>query len=102
MQLHYSRVGGAEEFEYTFVAPAAGKYTLSARVVTTSAGQHLLVAANDAKEPTDIAVPFTVGMWDKPPPVEVSLVKGRNVLRCSRTEPVKGLTIKEFKLTPVK
>ncbi len=102
MQLHYSRLGGAEGFEYTFDAPAAGKYALSARVVTTSADQHLLVAANDAKEPTDIAVPFTVGMWDKTPPVEVPLVNGRNVLRFSRTEPVKGLTIKDFTLTPVK
>jgi hypothetical protein len=102
MQLHYNRLGGAEGFEYTFEAPAAGKYALSARVVTTSAEQHLLVAANDAKEPTDIAVPFTVGMWDKTPPVEVSLVKGRNVLRFSRSEPVKGLTIKDFTLTPIR
>ena len=102
MQLHYSWLGGAEEFEYTFEAPAAGKYALSARVVTTSADQHLQVAANGAKEPTDIAVPFTVGMWDETPPVEVSLVKGRNVLRFSRTEPVKGLTIKDFTLTPLK
>jgi len=102
MQLHYCRLGAPETFEYTFEAPAGGRYALSARVVTTSAGQHLLVAANDAKEPTDIPVPFTVGMWDKTPPVEVSLVKGRNVLRFSRNEPVKGLTIKDFTLTPAK
>ena len=44
----------------------------------------------------------TVGMWDKTQPVEVSLVKGRNVLRFSRNEPVKGLTIKDFTLKPVK
>jgi hypothetical protein len=102
MQLHYNRTGGAETFEYTFDAPAAGKYALVARVVTTSANQHLLVAANDAKEPTDIAAPFTVGMWDKTPAVEVSLVQGKNVLRFSRTEPVKGLSIKDFTLTPAK
>lgn len=102
MQLHYNRLGKPEEFEYTCQAPAGGDYALSARVVTTSAEQHLLVAANDAKEPTDIAVPFTVGKWGKTPPVEVSLVKGRNVLRFSRNEPVKGLTIKDFTLTPVK
>jgi hypothetical protein len=72
-------------------------------VVTTSADQHLLVAANDAQAPADIAVPFTVGMWDKTPPIEVSLVKGRNVLRFSRGgENIKGLTIKEFTLTPAK
>ena len=102
MQLHYNRLGGAAVFEYTFDAPAAGKYALSARVVTTSANQQLLVAANDAKEPTDIAVPFTVGMWDKTQPVEVPLAKGRNVLRFSRNDPVKGLTIKDFTLAPVK
>ncbi|HUT13166.1 MAG TPA: hypothetical protein VMY42_21940 [Thermoguttaceae bacterium] len=102
MQLHYNRLGEPEEFEYAFEAPADGKYALSARVVTTSSDQHLLVAANDAKEPTDIAVPFTVGMWDKTQPVEVSAVKGRNVLRFSRNEPLKGLTIKDFTLRPVK
>ena len=102
MQLHYSRNGRPEEFEYTFDAPAAGKYALTAQVVTPSWKQHLLVAANGAKEPTDIALPFTVGMWDKTQPVMVSLVKGRNVLRFSRNEPVKGLTIKDFTLRPVK
>ena len=102
MQLHYNRLGKPEQFEYTFAAPAAGKYALSARVVTTSAEQHLLVAANGAAEPTDIAVPYTVGKWGKTQPVEVSLVKGRNVLRFSRNEPVKGLTIKDFTLRPVK
>jgi hypothetical protein len=101
-QLHYSRTGDPEEFEYTFDAPAAGKYSLSARVVTPSWKQHLLVAANGAKEPVDVALPHTVGMWDKTQPVEVNLARGRNVLRFSRNEPVKGLTIKDFTLTPVK
>ncbi len=102
MQLHYNRLGKPEEFEYTFEAPTAGKYTLTARVVTPSWKQHLLVSVNDAKEPTDIGLPFTVGMWDRTAPVEVALVVGKNVLRFSRTEPVKGLTIKDFTLSPVK
>ena len=102
MQLHYNRTGRGETFEYTFDVPAGGKYKLSARVVTPSWKQHLQVAANGAAEPTDMALPFTVGMWEKTAPVEVNLVKGRNVLRFSRTEPVKGLTIKDFTLTPVK
>jgi len=102
MQLHYSRNGNPEEFEYTFDVPTAGKYALSARVVTPSWKQHLLVAVNGAEKPTDIALPFTVGTWDKTQPVEVTLVKGRNVLRFSRDEPVKGLTIKDFTLKPLK
>ena len=102
MQLHYNRLGGPEEFEYTFDAPAAGKYALTARVVTPSWKQHLLVAANGTEKPIDIALPFTVGMWDKTQPVEVTLAKGQNVLRFSRIEPVKGLTIKDFTLKPLK
>ena len=51
MQLHYSRMGPPEVFEYTFDAPSAGKYALTARVVTTSANQQLFVTANDAAEP---------------------------------------------------
>ena len=102
MQLHYGRLGAPETFEYAFDAPAAGKYALSARVVTVSPDQHLLVAANGAKEPVDITAPYTLGKWDKTPPVEVSLAKGRNLLRFSRPETAKGITIKDFILTPVR
>jgi hypothetical protein len=104
MQLHYGRTGNPETFEYTFDAPAAGDYTLTARVVTTSPNQHLLVAVNGASEPLDIDVPMTVGMWDTTPAVKVSLAKGKNVLSFSHKasgEP-KGVTIKELTLKPVK
>ncbi|MDP7134809.1 MAG: hypothetical protein QF437_30210, partial [Planctomycetota bacterium] len=101
-QLHYSRNGGPQDFVYTFDAPAAGKYALTARVVTTSWKQHLQVAPNGDKEPIDIALPFTVGKWDKTEPVEIALLKGRNVLRFSRNqERLKGVTIKDFTLTPL-
>jgi hypothetical protein len=103
MQLHYNRLAQPETFEYTFEAPAAGKYAISARVVTVSPGQILLVAANAAQAPVEIAVPFTVGMWDNTPPVEVALVKGKNVLHFSRGGAnIRGLTLKDFTLTPVK
>ncbi len=49
-QLHYSRTGGHQEFEYTFDAPAAGKYALTARVVTPSWKQSLLLTVNGAKQ----------------------------------------------------
>jgi hypothetical protein len=102
MQLHYNRLGSPEEFEYTFEAPAAGKYALTARVVTPSWKQHLLLSVNDAQKPIDIALPHTVGMWDKTQPVEVTLVKGQNVLRFSREhEGLKGVTIKDFTLKPL-
>jgi hypothetical protein len=102
MQLHYGRLGDPETFEYTFDAPKAGTYKLVVKVVTPSWKQHLFVAANGAKEPIDIALPFTVGMWDETEPVEVALVQGKNVLTFSRQhDRLKGVTIKEFTLTPV-
>jgi hypothetical protein len=102
MQLHYSRNRNSEVFEYTFDAPKAGKYALTARVVTPSWKQHLLVKAN-ASNPVDIALPFTIGMWGKTQPVEITLNKGKNVLTFSREKEVtlKGLTIKDFTLSPV-
>ena len=101
-QLHYSRTGNPEEFEYTFDAPKAGKYKLTARVVVPSWDQLLLVAVNGAEKPVDIALPLTVGMWDKTAPVEVALAKGKNVLTFSRGgDNIRGLTIRDFTLTPV-
>jgi hypothetical protein len=104
MQMHYGRNGGPETFEYTFDAPTAGTYELTARVVTTSPNQHFHVVANDAGEPVDIAVPHTVGAWSKTPAARVTLAKGKNVLRFSHSstgEP-KGVSIKDFTLVPSK
>ena len=101
-QLHYSRNSGTEPFEYTFDAPKAGTYALTARVVTPSWKQNLTVAANGAAASVDIALPFTVGMWGTTDPVEIRLVQGQNVLTFSRDhEWIKGLTIRDFTLTPV-
>jgi len=100
-QLHYNRLGTHEEFQYTFDALVAGKYALTARVVTPSWKQSLLFTVNDAKKPIEIALPFTVGMWDTTAPVEIELVEGQNVLRFSREGSTKGVTIKDFTLTSI-
>jgi len=61
-----------------------------------------MLRVNNAKELIDIALPYTVGMWDKTQPVEITLVEGKNVLTFSREhEGLKGLTIKDFTLRPV-
>jgi hypothetical protein len=103
MQLHYNRLGEPEDFEYTFEAPKAGKYALTARVATPSWKQRLTVKTNGSN-PVDIALPFTVGMWDKTEPVEITLQQGSNVLSFSREhdQGLKGITIRDFTLTPVK
>lgn len=100
-QLHYSRTGKPQNFEYTFDVPKAGKYALTARIANPSWGQHLLVTVNDAKEPVDIELPLTVALWGETEPVEIKLDKGKNVLTFSRGgKNIRGLTIKDFTLTP--
>jgi len=102
MQLHYNRLGDPEPFEYVIEVPKAGRYALTARVVTVNMNQHLLLTPNDARSPIDIALPYTVGMWKETKPVEVSLAKGKNTLRFTREAPNYGLTIKDFALNPLK
>ena len=82
--------------------PRAGKYALTARVVTVQENPKLLLTANDAKGPVEITVPYTVGKWEQTPPVYVSLVNGRNSLRFARPAGSRGLAIREFTLTPVR
>jgi len=97
-QLHFSR-GGGGKFEYTFNAPAAGKYQLTARVVTPTWKQNMSVSANGS-EATVIDLPFTVGMWEVTQPVLVELKEGENVLTFTREGNVMGVTIRDFTLTP--
>jgi hypothetical protein len=82
--------------------PRAGKYALTLRVATVQDNPDLLLATNEAKEPVQIAVPYTMGLWKQTEPVQVSLVQGRNSLRFIRPEGSRGLAIKEFTLTPLK
>jgi hypothetical protein len=99
MQLHCT---GGFKAEYEFKAPSAGKYALSARVVTAQKGQMFMVAANDPTKPMEIAVPYTIGMWQQTPPVEVTLAKGSNVLFVALQDGSRGVTVKDLTLTPVK
>ncbi len=102
MQLHYGRLGKPEVFEYTFEIPKAGKYALSARVVTVNMNQQLLLTVNSAQSVVDIPVPYTIGMWGKTEPVEITLREGANTLSFTLPKANYGVTIKDFTLTPVK
>ncbi len=102
-QMHYSRNGKALDFEYTFEAPKAGKYALTARVVTPSPDQNILIKVNGAEEPVELTLPYTIGMWRESGPVMVTLKKGENVFTCSRGgDNIRGLTVKDFTLKPSK
>ena len=103
LQLHYNRVGKPENFEYTVKAPTTGTYSLLARVATPAENQHLALTVNGGQPAIDLPVPLTVGLWGITKPVMVKLEKGKNTLSFSRSgESVRGLTIKDFTLSPVK
>jgi len=98
-QLYLSRYAKrSDTFEYTFDAPRAGKVHMTARVITPAPNQTLEVSTNRAKG-IEMPLPYTVGLWGATKPVEIELVKGKNVLTFTGPSRV---TIKEFTLTPVK
>ncbi len=99
MQLHCT---GGFKTDYAVEVPQDGKYALTARVVTAQEGQKFRVVGNDSKEPAEVAVPFTIGYWQQSPSVEIAFVKGKNVLHFTLQDGSRGVTIKEFILTPVK
>ena len=70
-------------------------------MVTANYDQKLKVSANEGQEVT-MKMPFTEGIWQVSEPVEITLVKGENVLNFWRDEPPqKGVAIKEFTLSPI-
>jgi hypothetical protein len=101
-QLHYSRNGGATDFEYTFTSAVAGRYRLTARVATPSWQQRLKVLTNESQTPAIIDLPHTIGLWGQTTPVEIDLIAGSNVIRFSHENDgyAKGFSIKDFTLTP--
>ena len=95
--------GTKSRFEYQVNAPKSGKYVLTAQVVTANYDQRLNVSVNDGGSQITMKMPFTVGNWQASDDVIVTLKKGENVLRFSRSNPPQyGLAVKKFTLTPVK
>ena len=99
MQLHCA---GGFKADYEINLPRPGKYAFAARIVTVQEGQKLQLAANDNSAPTEIAVPYTLGKWQFTKPVEIALNNGRNVLHIALQDGSRGVSIKEFTLTPVR
>ncbi|MCF7730128.1 MAG: SUMF1/EgtB/PvdO family nonheme iron enzyme [Akkermansiaceae bacterium] len=97
------RQGTKSSFEYQVTVPRAGKYALSAKVVTANYNQRLNVSANDAGPGIAMEMPFTLGKWQDSQPVTLTLKEGANTLRFSRTDPPQyGMAIKSFTLKPVR
>lgn len=88
--------------EYKVNAPQAGKYTLTAKVVTANYNQHLLVSPN-GDGVTTMLMPFTCGTWKECKPVTITLKKGENTLQFWRLQPPQyGMALKSFTLQPAR
>ena len=104
-QMHYSRNGGDKDVLYTFDAPKAGTYTLTLRVAVPAWKQNVNLIVNG--KANTVELPHTVGMWESTDAIKVELKQGKNTLTLSRKSvvqevAVKGFTIKDFTLSPVK
>ena len=99
MQIHCT---GGFKADYSLDVPRAGKYAMVAKVATVQEGQKFNIGVNDAKSPMEIAVPYTTGVWQDTKPVEVTLGSGKNVLNVALVDGSRGVTVKEFTLTPIK
>ena len=102
MQIHYQRLGNRPEIlRYTVEAPKAGKYKLSLNVCTV-AQKYEVIARLNRRTIVNILLPFTKGYWKQTESKEVELREGRNTFMFTFRSPNRGVTLKEFKLTPVK
>lgn len=99
-QIHYGRLGQRPELiRYTVEVPAAGKYKLTAKVATVSLKQTSILRLN-RRTLIDMPLPYTKGLWQDSEPVTIELREGRNTLMFTCRAPNRGISIKEFKLSP--
>jgi hypothetical protein len=104
-QLVKSFLGGQQmicalPFNFDVSVPRAGKYQLSARIVTVRDTSPLLLALNKATEGIEMPIPYTLGAWQQTPPVMVELKQGGNTL--AFTNQTRAFALKDLTLTPVK
>ncbi|MGB0325941.1 MAG: hypothetical protein ACPGJR_00275 [Akkermansiaceae bacterium] len=102
MQVHYGLAGLRPELlSYTVELPEAGKYEFTANVCTVTMDRQFLLRVN-RRTLLDVDIPYTKADWMDTEPVELELNEGRNRISFTQRTPNKGISIKEFKLKPVK
>jgi len=102
MQVHYSLGGGRPELlSYTVDIPRAGKYGFTAHVCTVTVDRQFLLRVN-RRTLVDVDIPYTKADWMDTEPVELELKEGRNRILYTQKPPNKGVSIKHFKLKPLK
>lgn len=93
---------GGYKAQYQLEAPQTGNYMLTVRVSTIHEGQKFLVTNKDTQPAVEVAVPYTLGMWQMTKPLEIELTKGKNNINFTIQDGSRGVAIKDFTLTPIK
>jgi hypothetical protein len=89
------------QVEYSINVPRAGQYALTAQVVTMNYDQTMHVVANEDTAGSQMALPFTLGMWKETEPIMLNLKQGENTLKFWRMDgPQFGVSVKSFTLRP--
>ena len=102
IQVHYSLGSGRPELlNYTVDIPRAGTYEFTANVCTVTMDRQFLLRVN-RRTLVDVDIPYTKADWMDIQPVELELKEGRNRLSYTQKAPNKGISIKHFKLKPVR
>ena len=102
VQVHYALGGDQPEMlKYSVDAPADGQYELTAEVCTVTMDREFTLRLN-RRTMVDIPLPYTKGDWGETKPVLIDLKKGSNSFQFTVRAPNKGLSIRKFKLKPVK
>lgn len=102
MQMHYGLAGRRPELlSYTVDIPKAGKYKFTAHVCTVTMERKFLLRVN-RRTLVDVDIPYTKADWMDTEPVDLELKEGRNRISFTQYAPNKGLSIKKFKLKPLK
>jgi hypothetical protein len=102
MQVHYGLKGQRPELlSYTVDIPKAGNYGFTAHVCTVTMDRQFLLRVN-RRTLVNVDIPYTLADWMDTEPVDLELKEGRNRILFTQYAPNKGVSIKEFKLKPVK
>ena len=84
-------------FSYEVNMPEGGPRYLTANITTWHMNTDLQLVTNTSQTPITVPVYYTVGWWNQTQPVQIALVKGKNVLTFMRSS-TRELGIKEFRL----
>lgn len=82
-------------FEYEITAEEDSTFYLTTNFTTWHVNQDLLIKVNSATEDQSVGLFYSYGHWKETQPLEVNLVKGKNVLQFARISD-RPVVIKEF------